>query len=64
MYEKKDWKDSEFICKVRIKKEKSEFLKKYKGKKTIAGFLDEIINFYKKNGLDQISNPKKNNNHK
>jgi len=46
-YKKQDWKDSEYTSFIRIKKEKSEFLKKLKGRKTMAGFLDEIINFYR-----------------
>ena len=48
MYERKDWKDSEYTNLIRIKKEKSEFLKKNKGKKTMAGFLNEIIDYYEK----------------
>lgn len=62
MYERKDWKDSEFVCKVRIKKEKSEFLKKNKGKKTMAGFLDLIIDNYIKYGFKQIPTKKKQDN--
>lgn len=54
MYEIKDWKDSEFEKVVRIKKEDLEFLKKEKGKKTIAGMLSFIINFYKENGPKKL----------
>ena len=54
MYEIKDWKYSEFEKVVRIKKEDLEFLKNEKGKKTIAGMLSFIINFYKENGLKKL----------
>jgi hypothetical protein len=53
MYEYKEWKDSEYTAKVRIKKEQLDFIKGAKGKKTIAGKLNEIINFYKKYGKDE-----------
>ena len=45
MFEKK-WEDSEFNRMVRIKNEQLEKIKKAKGQKTIAGKLDEIINYY------------------
>lgn len=35
---------------VRISQEQLEWLKKVKDTKTVAGFLDRIINDYKKNG--------------
>lgn len=37
------WEDNEFQKKVRIKEEDLEWLKKTKGKKTIARRLEEII---------------------
>ena len=41
--DKQNWEDNEFQKKVRIKEEDLEWLKKTKGKKTIAIRLEEII---------------------
>jgi hypothetical protein len=40
------WKDSEFTKFIRIKKETLDVIKNIKGKKSIAGKLEEIIWFY------------------
>ena len=42
-------KDSPFKNKIRIKPAQLEWIRKHKGKYTLAGKLDEIINFYKVN---------------
>ena len=44
-----NWKTSEYKTTVGIKPEKKEWIRKNKGKKSIAGKLDEIIEFYKLN---------------
>ena len=41
------WKESEYQKLVRIKEDKLNWLKENKGKLTIAGFLDKIINKHK-----------------
>ena len=40
------WKDSEFTKFIRIKKETLDKIKGIKGKRSIAGKLEEIILFY------------------
>lgn len=40
-------KDSPFKNKIRIKPAQLEWIRQHKGKYTLAGKLDEIINFYK-----------------
>lgn len=45
--EKKDWGETEYTERVRITKEDLEWLKKKKGKKTLAGKLQEIIKVYR-----------------
>ncbi len=45
----RDWRDSEFTKHVRVKAEKHEMIKRKKGKKSIAGKLDEIIDFWEHN---------------
>jgi hypothetical protein len=45
----RDWRDSEFTKHVRVKEEKHEMIKRKKGKKSIAGKLDEIIDFWEHN---------------
>lgn len=45
-WKKPDWKDTEFTKFVRLKPDKHETLKKIKDKKSIAGKLDEIIQYY------------------
>lgn len=47
-----DFKQSPYTQRVRIKADKLEYLKRQKGKKSIAGKLDEIINFYIKENKD------------
>lgn len=49
----KTYKDSKFGKIIRLKKSQLDWLKKNKPKeiKTLAGYLDIIINNYKKNGL-------------
>jgi hypothetical protein len=42
----KNWQNSEFSDLIRIKKEKRDYIKTIKGKKSQAGKLDEIIIFY------------------
>ena len=41
----KNWQNSEFSDLIRIKKEKRDYIKTIKGKKSQAGKLDEIIIF-------------------
>ncbi len=38
---------SDYIKTIGIKSDKLDFIKKYKGKKSASGKLDEIIDFYK-----------------
>ena len=45
----RDWRDSEFTKHVRVKEEKHEMIKRKKGKKSMAGKLDEIIDFWENN---------------
>lgn len=49
--------DTEYKVRVRLKPEKLDYLKSIKENKTIAGKLDEIINFYRqkkiKNGTHE-----------
>jgi hypothetical protein len=45
---KRDWTGSRFGPPVRVTKESHEWLKEKKGKKSMAGFLEYIINKYKK----------------
>ncbi len=45
---KTDWKDSEFKKFVRIKEDSLIKIKEIKDKKSIAGKLEEIINYYLK----------------
>lgn len=51
MKEKKqrDWGDSEFTKHVRVKERKHDLIKRKKGKKSMAGKLDEIIEFWEEN---------------
>lgn len=45
--------DTPFSKKIRIKPARLEWIRKHKGRYTLAGKLDEIINFYiKHNGKD------------
>jgi hypothetical protein len=46
-------KDSPFQKKIRIKPEQLEWIRTHKGRYTLAGKLDEIINFYKANAPNQ-----------
>ena len=41
-----DWKTSEYTTTIGVKPEKKEKIRQIKGKKSLAGKLDEIINFY------------------
>jgi len=43
-----NWKTSKYTKTIGIKPEKLDWIKKNKGKKSAAGFLDIIINNYKK----------------
>jgi hypothetical protein len=43
-----NWKTSEYTKVIAIKAEQLEWIKLNKGKKSAAGFLDTIINQYKK----------------
>lgn len=47
---KRDWKQSEYKKLVRITEEDLKWLEANKHKKSRAGKLKEIIDFYKKNG--------------
>lgn len=42
-----DWKKSEYIKTIGIKLETFTFIERIRGKKSRAGKLDEIIEFYK-----------------
>jgi len=46
---KRDWGESEYTNHIRVKKSKHELIKLKKGKKTIAGKLDEIIDYWEEN---------------
>jgi len=43
MKEKRDWEDTDFTEKIRISKDDLEYIKKIKGKKSLARTLQEII---------------------
>lgn len=45
----RDYKTTRFVKIIRINKEHYEFIKRMKSKKSSAGRLEEIINFYKNN---------------
>jgi hypothetical protein len=45
----KNWKNSKYTQKVRIKKDDLDWIKKYKSNVSAAEFLSYIIKFYKKN---------------
>lgn len=45
---KSDWKDTDFKKFVRIKEDSLIKIKEIKGQKSIAGKLEEIINYYLK----------------
>lgn len=47
---KRDWTETEFTHKVRISEEDLNYIKKIKGKKSIAGKISEIINKHRKGG--------------
>lgn len=47
MKEKRDWEDTDFTEKIRISREDLEYVKKIKGKKSLARTLQEIIKKYK-----------------
>lgn len=49
MKEKRDWRDSEFTKHIRVKEKKHDLIKRKRGKKSIAGKLDEIIDFWEEN---------------
>jgi hypothetical protein len=47
----RNWKDTKYTRLIRISEENHQFLKKTKkGRKSLAGLLDDIISNYKKNG--------------
>jgi hypothetical protein len=46
---KRDWNTSKYDKFIRITKEKLDWLRKNRGIYSLAGFLDKIINEYKKN---------------
>lgn len=46
---RRDWRDSEFTKHIRVKEEKHGMIKRKKGKKSMAGKLDEIIDFWENN---------------
>lgn len=51
---KTDWNKSRFKKLVRITEEDLNWIKKQKGKKSSAGFLEAIIKFVKKNGNESL----------
>mgnify|MGYP001167295444 CR=1 FL=1 len=48
--EKQNWEENEFQKQIRITEESLRYIKKIRGKTSSARKLDEIIDFYKKNG--------------
>jgi len=46
---KKKWEESEYKSVIRLKPEKQEWIRENKGKSSMAGFLNKIINYYIKN---------------
>lgn len=46
MKEKRDWEDTDFTEKIRISRQDLEFIKRIKGKKSLARTLQEIIQKY------------------
>jgi len=51
--ERNKWEDTNFTEKIRISKSDLEYIRKSKGKKSLAGKLKEIINAYKKDKTDK-----------
>lgn len=51
---KRDWGESEYTNHIRVKKSKHELIKSKRGKKTIAGKLDEIIDYWYENGENKM----------
>jgi hypothetical protein len=43
----KEWNESRFNKRIRVTEDDLEWIKKNKGKKSAAGFLEEIIKQYK-----------------
>ena len=56
-----EWAKSEFKKIIAITKEDFDFIDKIRKKKSKAGKLKEIIEFYKKYGTIKLSNNKKSN---
>jgi hypothetical protein len=46
----RDWNTTRFTKRIAITDEDLEWIKKNKGKKSAAGFLEEVIRVYKNNG--------------
>lgn len=49
---KQNWEENEFQDKIRIKREKLEYIKKIRGTTSQARKLDEIIEFFKKHNKE------------
>lgn len=47
---KRDWSKTKYKKLARLSEENHLWLDQHKGKRTIAGMIDAIIDFYKKNG--------------
>lgn len=46
---KRDWEETEYTHHIRIKKSKHALINEKKGKKSMSGKLDEIIDYWDKN---------------
>jgi hypothetical protein len=54
--EKKEiWNNTRFKSKIRIKPEQLKWIRENKNTKSAAGFLDLIINYYKRETVDNSS---------
>lgn len=52
---KTEYKESDYTERIRVKTARLEYIRSIKGKKSMAGKLDEIIEFYKeKHGNRQL----------
>jgi hypothetical protein len=54
--ERNKWEDTNFTEKIRITKSDLEYIRKSKGKKSLAGKLKEIISAYKKDKTEGVCN--------
>lgn len=50
-----NWKTSKYTKTIGISEEKMDYITKNKIKKSKAGFLDIIINYYKEHGISKLN---------